>query len=373
MADLGHPALQRIAIGDLRRLQAVQQQVHLRQHVGQWLGFLAEQGAALQLLPLLGAAHLRRQVVVGLDQKAAGATGRVEQGFAQLRVHHLHHEAHHRARGIELASITCGIAHLAQHRLIQVRQRVGFFAAAKVDAVDLVDDVAQQVAADHAVLDALEDVGHHLTLAALGTLPCQTTQVGEQAFATGAVGAHRHILADEGQQFVTGDAVRACGPVAPAVRRFDDGLVAPAVEFGLLRVQCFEVIEELEEHHPGEQGQTVHVAVEALVLAQDLAGAADQGRQVVAGGQGGGGLLAGLGRGGAGLSGWGGGQRGFRCLLGGHSVEVQRESKVIGRSRPAAGSRPGASPAHHRSGGWRFHWASRSGRTAAPSSSRTRC
>ena len=38
---------------------------------------------------------------------------------------------------------------------------------AEVDAVDLVDDVAQQVAADHAVLDALEDVGHHLALAAL--------------------------------------------------------------------------------------------------------------------------------------------------------------------------------------------------------------
>jgi hypothetical protein len=38
--------------------------------------------------------------------------------------------------------------------------------AAEVDAVDLVDDVAQQVAADHAVLHALEDVGHDLALAA---------------------------------------------------------------------------------------------------------------------------------------------------------------------------------------------------------------
>jgi hypothetical protein len=36
-----------------------------------------------------------------------------------------------------------------------------------VDAVDLVDDVAQQVAADHAVLHALEDVGDDLALAAL--------------------------------------------------------------------------------------------------------------------------------------------------------------------------------------------------------------
>jgi hypothetical protein len=52
-----------------------------------------------------------------------------------------------------------------------------------VDAVDLVDDVAQQVAADHAVLHALEDVGHHLALAALLALAGQAAQVGEQPLA----------------------------------------------------------------------------------------------------------------------------------------------------------------------------------------------
>jgi hypothetical protein len=46
-----------------------------------------------------------------------------------------------------------------------------------------------------------------------------------------------------------------------------------------------QVVEELEEHHPGEQRQTIGVAIEALVLAQDLAGAADQGGQVFAGGE----------------------------------------------------------------------------------------
>ena len=40
----------------------------------------------------------------------------------------------------------------------------------------------------------------------------------------------------------------------------------------------FKVVEELEKHYPGEQGQTIHVAIEAFVLAKDLAGAADQGR-----------------------------------------------------------------------------------------------
>jgi hypothetical protein len=93
------------------------------------------------------------------------------------------------------------------------------------------------------------------------------------------------VLVDEGQQFVAGDAILAGGPVAPAVRRFDDGLVALAVEFGFFLVDGFEVVEELEEHHPGEQWQAVHVAIEALVLAQDLARGADQGREIVAGGQ----------------------------------------------------------------------------------------
>jgi hypothetical protein len=37
----------------------------------------------------------------------------------------------------------------------------------------------------------------------------------------------------------------------------------------------FEVVKELEEHHPGEQGQTIYIAVETLVLAQNLASSAD--------------------------------------------------------------------------------------------------
>ena len=47
----------------------------------------------------------------------------------------------------------------------------------------------------------------------------------------------------------------------------------------------FEVVEEFEEHHPGKQRQAVDIAVQPFVLAQDLACRADQGGQVVAGGQ----------------------------------------------------------------------------------------
>ena len=154
-----------------------------------------------------------------------------------------------------------------------------------MDSVDLVDDVAQQVAADHAVLHALEHVGDDFALATFFAFSGQAAQVGKQAHADVAIDALGGFLAYEGQQFVTRDAVLPCCPVTPAVGRFDDGLVALAVELGFLLMNRFKVVEKLQEHHPGEQGQAIHIAVEPLVLAQNLARAADQGRQVLARGE----------------------------------------------------------------------------------------
>jgi hypothetical protein len=45
------------------------------------------------------------------------------------------------------------------------------------------------------------------------------------------------------------------------------------------------VVEELEEHDPGEHRQAVEVAVEALVLAHDVAGRLDEAAQTLGGGQ----------------------------------------------------------------------------------------
>ena len=47
---------------------------------------------------------------------------------------------------------------------------------------------------------------------------------------------------------------------------------------GLLFAVLLDVVEELEEHDPGEQRQTVEVAVEPLVLAHDVAGGLDERR-----------------------------------------------------------------------------------------------
>ena len=61
------------------------------------------------------------------------------------------HEADDGARRVELAGVAGGVAHLPEHRLVEVAERVDFVGRGEVDAVDLVDDVAQQIAADHPV------------------------------------------------------------------------------------------------------------------------------------------------------------------------------------------------------------------------------
>ena len=58
-----------------------------------------------------------------------------------------------------------------------------------------------------------------------------------------------------------------------------------AAGFGELLV----VVEKLEEHDPGEHGQAVEVAVEALVLAHDVARGFDEAAQLLGGGLRGGG------------------------------------------------------------------------------------
>ena len=102
------------------------------------------------------------QVVVRLDQEPARAAGRVEHGFAKPGIGDLDHEPDDRPRRVELARIAGRIPHLPQHRLVQRAERVDLLGRSEVDAVDLVDDVAQQVTADHAVVDAPEDGGDHV-------------------------------------------------------------------------------------------------------------------------------------------------------------------------------------------------------------------
>ena len=97
----------------------------------------------------------------------------------RLRVDLLDDEPDHRPRRVELARVAGGVAHLAQHRLVEVRHRVDVVGRVEVDLVDLVDDVAQQVAGEHPVVGLLEHRGERVARIVLAW--CRTARAGTAA------------------------------------------------------------------------------------------------------------------------------------------------------------------------------------------------
>ena len=92
-------------------------------------------------------------------------------------------EPHDGARRVKLAGIARRIAHLAQHGFVERAQRVQLVAGGEMNAAELVDDIAQQVAADHPVLHALEHGGDHVApVVAVGTRQCAQVTEETRAF-----------------------------------------------------------------------------------------------------------------------------------------------------------------------------------------------
>ena len=111
-------------------------------------------------------------------QKAAGAAGGVEHNFSELRIGHRDHELDNGTRRVELARVAGGVAHFAEHRLVQPGQSVNFLGRIEMDAVNKIDHIAQQIAGEHAVVHALEHGGDHVPAAvAVGRL--QRAQIGQ--------------------------------------------------------------------------------------------------------------------------------------------------------------------------------------------------
>lgn len=139
-----------------------------------------------------------------------------------------------------------------------------------MNPVELVDDIAQKVTTDHAVLHALKHSRNHLApVITVGTR--QRAQVTEQARAFLRTGQRGLLIVNEGEQFVAGNAIGLRRPIAPAVRRFDGGLELFPGELGLALALNFQVVQKFQEHDPGEHRQPVKVAIEPLVFAHDVA------------------------------------------------------------------------------------------------------
>jgi hypothetical protein len=181
-----------------------------------------------------------------------------------------YYEAHDGAQSVKLAGIARRIAHLAEHGFVERAEGMQLVAGSEMDAVEFVDDVAHQVAADHAVLHTSKHRGNHIP-AVVAVRVGERAQVTEQARALLAVRQGAFLLVDEGQQFVPGDAVGLSGPIAPAVGRLDGGLELLSSKLRLALALKLQVIEELQEHDPGEHRQAVEVAIQPLVPAHYVA------------------------------------------------------------------------------------------------------
>jgi hypothetical protein len=116
----------------------------------------AEAGAAWPLV--LGAFDVvLAHVADGAGEEAAGAAGGVEQGLAGLGVGHLHHERGHGTGGVVLAGVAGGLQ-VVEDLLVDVAEVLALGEVVEVDAVDLVDHLAHELAGLHVVVGVLEDV-----------------------------------------------------------------------------------------------------------------------------------------------------------------------------------------------------------------------
>ena len=122
--------------------------------------FSTARRAGLHRLLVLGLLHVAlAHVADGAGEEAAGAAGGVEQDLAGLRVDAVDHEGGDGARGVVLARVA-GALQVVEDLLVDVAEVLALGQVVEVDAVDLVDHLAHELAGLHVVVGVLEDVAH---------------------------------------------------------------------------------------------------------------------------------------------------------------------------------------------------------------------
>ena len=196
------------------------------------------------------------------------------------------HEADDGARRVELAGVAGGVAHLLEHRLVEMAEGVDLVAAGEVDAADLVDHVAQQVAVDHAVDRAFET-------------RWRSRRAGRRRWRLAGRAGRRtdpgpcvpsgRTASSLFTKAISSSPVMPSGFAAQSRQRYGGSIAGRkrlARQLRFLFANLLHVVEELQEHDPGEHRQPVEVAVEPLVLAHDVAARLHDGGKPLGGGEG---------------------------------------------------------------------------------------
>ena len=269
LLHVGEVLGERVGVDDIGRFDAVQDHVHDRDDVGEGLLLLPVEGALLQEAILRDGALgvLGAEVIEGFAEEAGRADGGVADGLAEPGRSDSDDGANERARGVILAAVAPGVAHVFDLGFVEVRELVLLGLGGKAEFVDVVDDLAQVVAALDAVLYFAEDFADLVFDGVrAGGLGLETVQVGEEL----AVDERDEVVAGEGGVVVDLAVLFRRSPRLPAIRSIEDVGVFPAVEGGFGGLVVFEGVEVFQEEQPGGLLGVVEFAGAAGVFPEDV-------------------------------------------------------------------------------------------------------
>ena len=234
-----------VRVNDVRRFDAVQDHVHDRDHVGEGLLFLPVEAALLQGAILGGRALgiLGAEVIEGFAEEASRTDCGIADRLAQLRRSHSDDGSDERARCVILAAVAPSVAHIFDLSLVEVREFVLLGLGGKAEFVDVVDDLAEVVAALDAVLYLTEDFANFVFdgIRLVARLGLEAVEIGKE------------LLVDEVEKVIAAQrgvvvnlAVLALrrSPRFPAVGLVEDVGIALALQRrlgGLVALECIEV------------------------------------------------------------------------------------------------------------------------------------
>ena len=251
-----------IVVDDVWHVYIMQEHIGDAEHVGELLLLDAVDRLVVRF-GVFDSAFFRKSVQPAGDE-TAGAAGEIGHLFTEFGTDHASHEVGDGARSVELTGGT-GALQLAEDGFVDLAESVTFLVRTEVELVNDVEHLTQQHAVLH-VLVGIRESGF------------------DDGFFDGSIGrdiqpleSGKEGIVDKIQQSVTGHGTTGRivgGPVGPAALLRDDGAVVVLQGFP---VALFGII-DLEKKHPGDLLDALRVAVDARVVAHDVAQSFDKTR-----------------------------------------------------------------------------------------------
>ena len=138
LLNVGEVLAQCVDMHNIRRVDAVQNQIHDPDDVGQRFFLFAKEGVLMESCELRGREFLGAvaEVDVGLTQEPGRPARRVINRFAKRGVDDLHHGADKRPGGVVLAAVAPGVTHVPNLGFVEVTELVFLVLRAEAEAID---------------------------------------------------------------------------------------------------------------------------------------------------------------------------------------------------------------------------------------------